>query len=41
MGTFNSDLKISSGTSALYKFNSTSQSYPWNSIERTINIAHL
>lgn len=39
--TFNSDLKISSGTSALYKFNCTSSSYPWNTIERTINIPHL
>ncbi|MCL1694754.1 DUF4879 domain-containing protein [Lysinibacillus sp. Bpr_S20] len=39
--TFNSDLKISSGTSALYKFRSTSQNYPWNTIERTINIPHL
>jgi len=39
--TFNSDLKISSGTSALYKFRSTSQNSPWNTIERTINIPHL
>lgn len=39
--TFNSDLKISSGTFALYKFNCTSSSYPWNTIERTINIPHL
>ncbi|MDM5234149.1 DUF4879 domain-containing protein [Lysinibacillus pakistanensis] len=39
--TFNSDLKISSGTSALYKFNCTSSSYPWNTIERTLNIPHL
>lgn len=39
--TFNSDLKISSGTSALYKINCTSSSYPWNTIERTINIPHL
>lgn len=39
--TFNSDLKISSGSSALYKFNSTSLSSPWNTMERTINIPHL
>lgn len=39
--TFNSDLKISSGTSALYKFRSTSQNSPWNTIERTINFPHL
>ncbi|MEY9978004.1 DUF4879 domain-containing protein [Lysinibacillus sp. RC79] len=39
--TFNSDLKISSGTSALYKFRSTSQNYPWNTFERTLNIPHL
>jgi len=39
--TFNSDLKISSGTSALYRFNCTSSSYPWNTIERTLNIPHL
>ena len=39
--SFNSDLKIPSGTSSLYKFKSTSQNSPWNTIERTINIPHL
>lgn len=39
--TFNSDLKIPSGTSSLYTFRSISQNAPWNTIERTINIPHL
>ena len=41
MVTFNSDLKISSGNSAYYKFRFTSENYPWNTFERTLNISHL
>lgn len=39
--TFDSDLKITSGTTSVYKFKSNSQNYPWNSFERTLNIPHL
>lgn len=37
---FNSDVKILSGTSKLYKFRSTSLNYPWNSMEVSIHIPH-
>lgn len=37
---FNSDTKITSSTSKLYKFKTTSQNSPWNTIERSINIPH-
>lgn len=37
---FNSDIKIQSGTSELYKFRSTSYNSPWNMMETSINIPH-
>jgi len=37
---FDSDAKITSGTSKLYKFKTISQNSPWNTIERSINIPH-
>lgn len=38
---FDSDVKIQSGSSELYKFRSISRNYPWNTMETSINIPHL
>ena len=38
---FNSDVKIQTGSSELYKFRSISRNYPWNTMETSINIPHL
>lgn len=37
---FDSDAKITSGTSELYKFKTISQNSPWNTMEKSINIPH-